>query len=225
MTIPCPLRMELIRIFQIFTYVYMLPASVQSEPENNDNKIKPPLDPSPFDRTSVQDPTSDKSRGGGGSGPLPSESTHVYIKRIYHVDEVRIGKTRGVNLLVWTEPWRGPDGRFIPRVFPILTSSTWLIIYLAYSLLKLYINLKFFSFCAPFDIFRVGKCRLTSPSDVITTCVRTHSRTSNGWKRRKKGFPTIVKSNDTRYWIYIYCRQRNKRYTCIVVTLVPLITW
>ena len=45
-------------------------------------------------------------------------------KRIYHVDEVRIGKPRGVNLLVWTEPWRGPDGRFIPRVFPILTSST-----------------------------------------------------------------------------------------------------
>ena len=36
-------------------------------------------------------------------------------KRIYHVDEVRIGKTPGVNLLVWTEPWRGPDGRFIPR--------------------------------------------------------------------------------------------------------------
>ena len=46
------------------------------------------------------------------------------IKRIYHVDEVRIGKTRGVNLLVWTEPWRGPDVRFIPRVFPIPTSST-----------------------------------------------------------------------------------------------------
>ena len=65
------------------------------------------------------------------------------IKRIYHVDEVRIGKTRGVNLLVWTESWRGPDGRFIPRVFPILTSSTWLIIYLAYSLFKLHINLKF----------------------------------------------------------------------------------
>ena len=76
----------------------------------------------------------------------------VCIKRIYHVDEVRIGKTRGVNLLVWTEPWRGPDGRFIPRVFPILTSSTWLIIYLAYSLLKIHINWCF-SFCAPFDIF------------------------------------------------------------------------
>ena len=27
-------------------------------------------------------------------------------KRFYRVDEVRIGKTRGVNLLVWTEPWR-----------------------------------------------------------------------------------------------------------------------
>ena len=26
------------------------------------------------------------------------------IKRIYHVDEVRIGKTRRMNLLVWTEP-------------------------------------------------------------------------------------------------------------------------
>ena len=38
------------------------------------------------------------------------------IKRIYHVYEVRIGKTRGMNLLVWTEPWQGPDGRFIPRV-------------------------------------------------------------------------------------------------------------
>ena len=66
----------------------------------------------------------------------PSQETGVkkMIKRIYHVDEVRIGKTREVNLLVWTEHWRGPDGRFIPRVFPILTSSTWLIIYLAFFL-------------------------------------------------------------------------------------------
>ena len=109
---------------------------------------------------------------------------------------MRIGKTRGVNLLVWTEPWRGPDGRFIPRVFPILTSSTWLIIYLAYSLLKLHINLRFFVLRTIWFIFRVGKCRLTSLSDVITTCVRTHSRTSNGWKRRQEGFPTIVKSKD-----------------------------
>ena len=116
------------------------------------------------------------------------------IKRIYYVDEVRIGKTRGVNLLDWTEPWRGPDGRFIPRVFPILTPSTWLIIYLAYSLLKLPINLMFFVLRTISHIFRVGKCRLTSPNDVITTCVLTHSRTSNGWKRRQEGFPTIVKS-------------------------------
>ena len=138
------------------------------------------------------------------------------IKRIYHVDEVRIGKTRGVNLLVWTEPWRGPDGRFIPRVFPILTSSTWLIIYLANSLLKLHINLMIFVLRTIWHIFRVGECRLTSPSDVITTCVRTHSRTSNGKNDDRKDFLGSWSQKTvqfyTRYWIYRYCRRRNKRY-------------
>ena len=152
----------------------------------------------------------------------------LQIKRIYHVDEVRIGKTRGVNLLVWTEPWRGPDGRFIPRVFPILTSSTWLIIYLAYSLLKLHINMMFFVLRTNWHIFRVGKCRLTSPSDVITTCVRTHSRTSNGWKRRQEGFPAIVKSKDCPIWytiLNLQIVQAAKQEVCTVMTLVPLITW
>ena len=67
-----------------------------------------------------------------------------------------------------------------PEGFPILTSSTWLIIYLAYFLPNPHL-IRCFSVCkAIWHIYRVGKCRLTSPSDVITTCVRTHSRTSNG---------------------------------------------
>ena len=64
--------------------------------------------------------------------------------------------------------------------FPILTSSTWLIIYLAYFLPKCHFNQMFFGLQSIWHIYRVGKCRLTSLSDVITTCVRTHSRTSNG---------------------------------------------
>ena len=67
-----------------------------------------------------------------------------------------------------------------PEGFPILTSSTWLIIYLAYFLHKPHFNQMFFGLQSIWHIYRVGKCRLTSPSDVITTCVRTHSRTSNG---------------------------------------------
>ena len=67
-----------------------------------------------------------------------------------------------------------------PEGFPILTSSTWLIIYLAYFLPKPHFNQMFFGLQSIWHIYRVGKCRLTSPSDVITTCVRTHSRTSNG---------------------------------------------
>ena len=63
--------------------------------------------------------------------------------------------------------------------FPILTSSTWLIIYLAYFLSKPHFNQMFVGLQSIWHIYRVGKCRLTSPSDVITTCVRTHSRTSN----------------------------------------------
>ena len=38
------------------------------------------------------------------------------IKSIYHADEASIGKTWGVNSLVLTEPWWGPDERFILRV-------------------------------------------------------------------------------------------------------------
>ena len=68
----------------------------------------------------------------------------------------------------------------LPEGFPILTSSTWLIIYLAYLLPKPHFNQTFFGLQSIWPIYRVGKCRLTSPSDVITTCVRTHSRTSNG---------------------------------------------
>ena len=67
-----------------------------------------------------------------------------------------------------------------PEGFPILTSSTWLIIYLAYFLPKPHFNHMFFGLQSIWHIYRVGKCRLTSPGDVITTCVRTHSRTSNG---------------------------------------------
>ena len=115
-----------------------------------------------------------------------------------------------------------------PKGFPILTSSTWLIIYLAYSLLKLHINMMFFVLRTNWHIFRVGKCRLTSPSDVITTCVRTHSRTSNGWKRRQEGFPAIVKSKDCPIWYAIFdlqIVQAAKQEVCTVMTLVPLITW
>ena len=67
-----------------------------------------------------------------------------------------------------------------PEGFPIFTSSTWLIIYLAYFLPKPHFNQMFFGLQSIWHIYRVGKCRLTSPSDVITTCIRTHSRTSNG---------------------------------------------
>ena len=115
-----------------------------------------------------------------------------------------------------------------PEGFPILTSSTWLIIYLAYSSLKLPINLMFFVLRTIWHIFRVGKCRLTSQSDVITTCVRTHSRTSNGWKRRQEGFPTIVKSKDCPIGyaiLYLQILQATKQEVCIVMTLVPLIMW
>ena len=87
-----------------------------------------------------------------------------------------------------------------PEGFPILTSSTWLIIYLAYFLPKPHFNQMFFGLQSIWHIYRVGKCRLTSPSDVITTCVRTHSRTSNGSERRQEGFPIIVKSKDCPIW-------------------------
>ena len=66
-----------------------------------------------------------------------------------------------------------------PEGFPILTSS-WLIIYLAYFLPKPHFNQMFYVLQSIWPICRVGKCHLTSLSDVITTCVRTHSRTSNG---------------------------------------------
>ena len=70
----------------------------------------------PFDYTAVA--VSDernmvgleKSRGGNNR-----IYHHVAEGTIYHVDEVMIGKPRGMNPLVLTEPWRGPDGRFIPR--------------------------------------------------------------------------------------------------------------
>ena len=126
------------------------------------------------------------------------------------------------------EPWRGPDGRFIPRVFPILTSSTWLIIYLAYSLLKLPINLMFFVLRTIWHIFHVGKCRLTSPSDVITTCVRTHSRTSNGWNDDREDFLPSWSQKDCPIWyaiLYLQILQATKQEVCTVMTLVPLITW
>ena len=89
---------------------------------------------------------------------------------------VRIGKTKGMSLLALARSRREVH----PEGFPILTSSTWLIIYLAYFLLKPHFNQMFFGLQSIWHIFRVGKCCLTSPSDDITTCVRTHSRTSNG---------------------------------------------
>ena len=105
------------------------------------------------------------------------------IKRIYHVDEVRIGKIRGVNLLVWTDPWRGPDGRFIPRVFPILTSSTWLIIYLAYFLPKLHFYKMFVVLSSIWPIFRKGKAawrhRVTS-SLLVYVRIQERVRTTTG---------------------------------------------
>ena len=86
----------------------------------------------------------------------------------YMVITLLILKTRGMNPLVWTEPWQGLDGRFIPRVFPILISSTWLFNFLP----KLHFNQLFFVLRSIWPIFRVSKSRLTSLSDVITTCVR-----------------------------------------------------
>ena len=67
-----------------------------------------------------------------------------------------------------------------PEDFPILTSSTWFIIYLAYFLPKSHCNQMFFVLESIWPIYRIGKSRLISLSDVITTYVCTHSRTRNG---------------------------------------------
>ena len=89
-------------------YLCMLPASVQSEPENNDNKLKPPLDPFPFDQTSIQDPTSDKSRGGGGfRNPPPLWIRTCIYSIIHHI------------YLSFMNPWRAVLLGFVALLYRI----------------------------------------------------------------------------------------------------------
>ena len=66
-----------------------------------------------------------------------------------------------------------------PEGFPILTSSMWLIAYIAYFLPKAHFNQMIFVLRGIWPVYRVGKSRLTSRSDAITTCVLTRSKTSD----------------------------------------------
>ena len=116
-------------------------------------------------------------------------------KRIYHIDQWGEDRENPRDEPCSLDLALARSRREVhPEGFPILTSSTWLNIYLAYLLPKPHFNHMFFGLQSIWHIYRVGKCRLTSPSDVITTCVGTHSRTSNGLKRRQEGFPIIMKS-------------------------------
>ena len=100
--------------------------------------------------------------------------------------------------------------------FPILTSSTWLIIYLAYFLPKPHSNQMFFGLQSIWHIYRVGKCRLTSPSDWSQFVYLRIQKLVTGKNDDRKDFLSLwskkIVKFDTRYWINICWRQRNKRY-------------
>ena len=73
------------------------------------------------------------------------------IKRIYHIDEVGIGNPRGEPLSL-DRVLAGSRREVYSEGFPILTLSTWLIIYLAYFFPKPHFNQIFF-ICKAFDLF------------------------------------------------------------------------
>ena len=70
----------------------------------------------------------------------------------------------------WGEDRENPrdEPLSLDQAFPTLTSSTWLIIYLAYFLPKSNFNQMLFGLQSIWPIYRIGKC------------VHRHSRTSNG---------------------------------------------
>ena len=153
--------------------------------------------------------------------------SNVRTKIIYHIDEVRIGKTQGVNLVDWTEPWRGPDRRFIPRVSlssphqrDKLFISPISCLYPCYQM--------FFVLWSIWPIYRIGKCRLTSPSDVITTCVVCLQELATGKNDNRNNFLSLWSQKTVHFntWccIYRYCRRRDKRYAPFS-PLVSLIMW
>ena len=72
------------------------------------------------------------------------ELVKFWTKRIYHVDEVRIGKTPRGEPLSLDRALARSRQEVYPEGFPILTSSTWLIIYLAYLLPISHCNQMFF---------------------------------------------------------------------------------
>ena len=97
--------------------------------------------------------------------------------------DVRIGKTRGGEPLSLDRALARSRREVHPEGFPILTSSSWLIIYVAYLLPTLH-SYMCFVLRNIWSIYRVGKNCLTPSSNVVTTCVRKELGTEKTTIRR-----------------------------------------